>query len=173
MQMLPREVILALVLVDLPINLDNPASDFATNTHKGASWWYLTCDCDDHYVDVVEEVVSLCSHGQVRAMCFVKNDAEDTLLSRATPKSRNVLQRALRFVGRYEFVGSSALYSDDKMGLKVFDSLDYGEEGLGLTEGRKVLLKCFATEEGFMEEVCFGTVWSSVFAASPGLTLFG
>lgn len=152
MQMLPREVILALVLVDLPFDLDKK-NNVKVRDGFGDSWWYLTCVCDDCYADVVEEVIAICSYQQVREMCFLKNASNETLISRASPKCRSVLQRALRFVGRFEFVGSSALYTDVSAGVKVFDALDFGTPSNSTNEPRRVLLKCFAREEQYMKEV--------------------
>jgi hypothetical protein len=153
MQMLPREVILALVLVDLPIDLDQKVG-VGIRDGFGGSWWYLSCECDDHYIDVVEEVVFICSYPQVREICFMKGGgSEDTLISRATPKCRNVLQRALRFVGRFEFLGNSNVQSDESRGLRVFEALDFGTRTDPIPEGRRVLLKCFTREEVYSQEV--------------------
>jgi hypothetical protein len=141
-----------MVLVDLPIDLGHQQT-VRLRDGFGGSWWFLTCECDDSYVDIVEEVVSLCSYSQIRAMCFVKDGSEDTLLSRATPKCREVLRRSLRFAGRFEFVGSNPIYSDEEIGLKVFDALDYGTPDDPDEDGRRVILKCFANGESFAEEV--------------------
>jgi hypothetical protein len=152
MQMLPLEVILALVLVDLPIDLDQKAGVESRDGY-GGSWWYLSCECDDHYIDVVEEVVSICSYPQVREICFMKGGSDDTLISRATPKCRHVLQCALRFVGRFEFLGNSKVLSDEARGLRVFDALDYGTKRNPIPDGRRVLLKCFTREDVYLKEV--------------------
>ena len=149
MQMLPREVILALVLVDLPIHLDND-SDTSTREGFGSSWGYLTCECDDHYVGIVEEVVSLCSFAQVRTLCFLKVSATDVLLSRATPKCKNLLSRALRFMGRFEFVESSPTYSDEEV--EVYNAMDYGTSLDPIVNGRKVLLQSFHSKSAFLRE---------------------
>jgi hypothetical protein len=83
----------------------------------------------------------------------MKGGCEDTLISRATPKCRNVLQRALRFVGRFEFLGNSNVQSDESRGLRVFEALDYGTRQDPLPKGRRVLLKCFTREEVYLQEV--------------------
>lgn len=152
MQMLPREVILALVLVDLPINLDR-GDDTILREGFGASWWYLTCECDDYYVDIVEEVVTLCSFAQVRALCFFKDGTTDTLLARATPKCKSVLSRSLRFVGRFEFVDRAPVYSDASVGVKEYNALDFGTHIDPAPDGRRVVLKCFTREDSFRHEV--------------------
>ena len=156
MQGLPQEIILSLVLVDLPIDLDDKEG-VKVRKGFGGSWWFLTCDCDDQYVDVVREVVSICTFQQVRELCFLKaSNGVETVLSRATPKCRLALTQALRFVGRFEFVGDSAVHTNTSIGLKEFDALDFGGE-IGkaqLTEeGRHVLLKCYTMEESFLREV--------------------
>lgn len=154
MQMLPREVILALVLVDLPINLD-VQNDTALREGFGASWWYLACDSDDYFVDIVEEVVSLCSFAQVRALSLQTAVTADVLLTRATPKCRNVLSKALRFVGRYEFVDRSPVYSDENDGAKAFNALDFGTFIDPTTDGRRVVLKCYTKEAPFLNDVSY------------------
>jgi hypothetical protein len=152
MQMLPRELILALVLVDLPIDLDRK-HDTTVNEGFGASWCYLSCECDDFYHDIVEEVVSLCSFTQVRTLCLFKDDSKEIVLARATPKSRNVLLRALRVVGRFEFVESVPVYSDAKVGVTAFNALDFGTTNDASANGQRVLFRCFTTEAGFRNEV--------------------
>jgi hypothetical protein len=152
MQMLPREVILAMVLVDLPVNLDRK-HEATLREGFGASWWYLACECDDFYYDIVEEVVSLCSFVQVRSLCLLKDGTTDMLLARATPKCKNALTRALRFVGRFEFLDSAAVYSDERAGMKAFNALDFGTHIDPAPDGRKVVLKCFTKEDTFRREV--------------------
>jgi hypothetical protein len=159
MQMMPEEVILALVLVDLPIYLDDK-DGVKVREGFGGSWWFLTCECDDQYVQIVEEVISICTFQQVRELCFAKGRSKNggTVMSRATPKSRLALTHALRFVGRFEFVGNSALYTDEASGLKEFDALDFGggnESQQQFEEGRRVLLKCYSLQQPFLQEVRF------------------
>ena len=150
---MPREVILALVLVDLPVDLDNTDGVRVRDGH-GGSWWFLTCECDDHAIDVVEEVVSICSYAHLRELCFMKGDqhgSAGTVMSRATPGCERILRRSLRFVGRFEFLGGSAIYRDDTAGLKVFDALDFGDED-DIEDGQRVLLRCYDNEANYMAE---------------------
>lgn len=151
MQMLPREVILGIVLVDLPINLDR--ADSAVRKGFGSSWWYLACECDDYYSSIVEEVVSFCSFPQVRALSLFANDSHDVLLERATPKCKMILNRYLRFVGRFEFVDSTPIYSDGALGVDAYKAMDFGTQTEPYSEGRSVVLKCFTSEESFLFEV--------------------
>ena len=156
MQGLPEEIILALALVDLPIDLDDKEG-VKVRQGFGGSWWFLTCDCDDQYVAVVREIVSICTFQQVRELCFLKaSNGIETVLSRATPRCRLALTQALRFVGRFEFVGKAALHTDASVGLREFDALDFGG-GTGQSqleeEGKRVLLKCYTMEEPFVDEV--------------------
>ena len=151
MQGMPREVILALVLVDLPINLDEK-SDTTLRDGFGASWWYITCECDDHYVDIVEEVVSLCTFDQIQALCSLKK-GRDTLLRRSTPKSRSVLSKLTRFVGRFEFTDTERLApsNDDFVSL---EALDFGTSWDPIPHGRSILLRAFSNKGLFEQEVC-------------------
>lgn len=158
MQKLPQEVILALALVDLPFDLDDSECTVRKGGY-GASWFFLTCECDDHYVDIVEEIIGLCSYRQARELCFFDNRSGEPLLVRATTKCRAVLQRTLRFMGRYEFVGSVPLEDSDEVGFnptyRLFDAIDYGSQAQPHPEGRRVVLKCYVAHDAFEEEVRF------------------
>lgn len=44
MQSLPADVLVAIVLEDLPIDIDE-TNDIKVVSGKGSSWWYLTCEC--------------------------------------------------------------------------------------------------------------------------------
>eukprot|EP00977_Amphora_coffeiformis_P013605 scaffold3600_cov171-Amphora_coffeaeformis.AAC.10 len=145
------ELILAIVLVDLPIELDSKES-IKFRDKQGSSWWYLVCESDDHFVGVVEEVVSMCSYAQIRELCFMEGRRGETLIARATPKCRAALQKGLRFLGRFEFVGQSALLADPSRGIKLFDAIDYGPTKSPFDIGKRVILKCYADEETFLEE---------------------
>lgn len=166
MQMLPREVILGMVIVDLPINLDQ--NDSYVREGYGSSWWYLTCECDDYYSSIVEEVVSFCSFPQVRALSLFTNGSDDVLLERATPKCKWILNRYLRFDGRFEFADSSPIYSDATLGVDAFKAMDSGTTEGPYSDGKSVVLKCFTSEKSFLLEVCrtllFAGVRSPIYA---------
>ena len=74
---------------------------------------------------------------------------EPTILDRATPKCREAMNRALRFLGRFEFVGDGPLFADMQTGFKAFDALDFG----GNEEGKRVLLECYQNEFDFENRV--------------------
>ena len=146
------ESILAIVLVDLPIELDSKET-VKVREKQGSSWWYLVCESDDHFLEVVEEVISMCSYAQIRELCFMEGHNGETLIARATPKCRALLQKGLRFLGRFEFVGQSALLADPSRGIKIFDAIDYGPTRQPFDIGKRVILKCFSDESTFLEEV--------------------
>ena len=150
--MLPNEVILALALVDLPISLDTTDSP-PPKDGFGASWWYLMCECDDYHVDIVQEVVLLCTFPQIRSLCLLRNGVGDVLLARATPKCRSVLDSVLRIVGRYEFVESSPIYTDTEFA--AFNALDFGSQFDPIPDGKSVILKCYTSEQSFLKHVSF------------------
>lgn len=150
--MLPNEVILALVLVDLPINLDAADASFS-KAGFGSSWWYLVCECDDYYVNIVQDVVSLCTFPQIRSLCLMENGSGDVLLTHATPKCRSVLNSVLRIVGRFEFVDSSPIFTDSLLGVDAFNALDFGSQLDPIPEGKSVILKCYTSEEIFLTDV--------------------
>jgi hypothetical protein len=154
--MLPDEVILALVLVDLPINLDTTDAQ-SPRDGFGASWWYLVCECDDFYVNIVQEVASLCTFPQIRSLCLLENGSGDILLARATPKCRRVLDRVLRIVGRFEFVESSPIFTDSLLGIAAYNALDFGSHLDPFPAGKKVMLKFYTSEQSFLNDVSLTT----------------
>ncbi len=154
MQLMPEEVILAIALVDLPFDIDDKDTIRLREEH-GGSWWFLVCECDDHYVDIVQQIVMICTFHQIRELCFANSQAgqhKDTVISRATPKCKQVLKHALRFLGRFEFLGDSPLKVDSSIGLKIFDALDFADAE-GNEEGRRVILKCYSLADSFTRAV--------------------
>lgn len=154
MQMMPEEVILAIACVDLPINIED-RDGITVHENHGESWTFLTCESDDHFVDVVNDIVAICSFQQLRELCFLQDKVTgNTIIARATPMCRELLKNSLRFLGRFEFLGNGPLSADPDRGLKVFDALDFG--GNATDEGKRVLLECYATVEGFESRVSVG-----------------
>lgn len=138
----PSEVILALALVDLPFEIDDVYCS-SIRDGFGRSWEFLICECDDQYVGVVEEVLSLCSYEQTRALCFY-ND----VIGKATPQCRDVLEYFTLFLGRFELVGSDAPNISHTDGYQLFAAIDFGED-----DGRRVILKYYYDSELFRHEV--------------------
>ena len=64
MQLMPDEGILAIALVDLPIDIDDK-DGIKVREEFGRSWWFLACECDDHHVDIVQEIVAICTFQQI------------------------------------------------------------------------------------------------------------
>ena len=154
MQMMPREVVMALALVDLPIDLKEK-DGVKVREEFGGSWWFLACECDDYHIDLVEEIISICNYQQLRELCFMKggpNRSGSPVISCATRKSRQVLRKALRFVGRFEFLGNSAVFADEALGLKVFEALDFGTNNEPRVEGRRVMLHCYGREDSYRKD---------------------
>ncbi|KAL3921507.1 MAG: hypothetical protein SGILL_002712 [Bacillariaceae sp.] len=148
MQMMPEEVILGIALVDIPFNIDDQ-NGLRIHGGRGGSWYFLTCESDDHMIEIVQEVVSICSFQQLRELCFMTDvNSGNTVIERATPKCHEVLSQSLRFLGRFEFIGNGPLRSNPDTGFKAFDALDFGGEDLN-EEGRRVLLECYDNEESF------------------------
>ena len=152
MQLAPEEVIFAIAMSDLHIDIngtdeEEKCSDF------GGSWWFLTCESDDHYADIVKQIVSICSFQQVRLLCLMeggRNRDKGTVIIRATPKCKDILQRAIRFMGRFEFLGDFPIYSNPDTTLKAFQALDFG---IAHETGRKVTLKCYQSRNCFLQDV--------------------
>lgn len=114
--------------------------------------WFLACECNDRYLGVLEKLVSLCSYQQVHELAFsTRDDSRASLISCASPQCGEFLTVSLLFVGRFEFLA----YAPQEVtgDVKTFDTLDYGTEENPFEEGRRVTLKCFATEEMYKKEV--------------------
>jgi ankyrin repeat protein len=151
MHPMPEEVILGIALVDLPFNIDDQ-NGLKVHEGRGGSWYFLTCESDDHMVEIVKEIVSICSFQQLRELCFMTDfNSGNTVMERATPECRQVLCQSLRFLGRFEFVGDGPLMSNPDTGFKAFDAMDFDGD-LGV-EGKRVLLECYDNEETFERRV--------------------
>jgi hypothetical protein len=162
---LQQEIIMAIALIDLPIDLDADNNELDENRDEfGGSWWYLNCECDDAHTKIVQEILEICDYQQKRALCFAKNEKGRTLLRRATPKCKQELRKALRFVGRYEFIGSGATDAED--GPKLFEALDFGTDKDPIDDGQRVLLQYYGNEQTFAEAV------SSLSYQTYGIFLF-
>jgi ankyrin repeat protein len=149
MRDLPTEVIVAIALLDLPIDLDD--DEVVVRDGFGGSWWYLNCDCDDNYVHVVCEILGICDdYKQKRALCFLKDRQGNNIMTRATPKCQHELRKTLRFHGRYEFL--SKLPTSDN-GVKEFDALDFGPENETRDEGKPVMIKYYEDDDAFEQIV--------------------
>ena len=155
MNNLSNDITLAMSLLDLPIDLHQSYTKTLDCEYYGASWYFLTCDSNDDYIDVVQEILSLCSYHQIKELCFMRGPIKrnkrfglvngqivgpeendiippptfiGSVISRATPKCKLQLRIALRFMGRYEFLSSKAISNDKGIGCKVFYALDYGTD---------------------------------------------
>jgi len=170
---MPEEVILSIALVDLPFDVDDKDSMKLRDEH-GESWWFLVCECDDHYVDIVQQIVMICTFQQVQALCSMKSGSsqhKDAIMSRATPKCKQVLAHASRFLGRFELTGNTPVESDSAIGLKVFDALDFADSE-EYEEGRRVTLKCYANIEAFRQAVSFHSTKDQRFLEDEMYSLF-
>ena len=155
---LPTEVIFAIALLDLPIDPDD--DEIFVREGFGGSWWYLNCDCDDNYVHVVREILLMCDdYEQKRALCFLTDKQGNSIMSRATPKCKYELRKALRFNGRYEFVGRPITGPD---GVKVFEALDFGPDDDPREEGSQVGIKYYGDRETFTRAVSLAIFQRSI-----------
>mmetsp|Transcript_28825 Transcript_28825/g.44045 ORF Transcript_28825/g.44045 Transcript_28825/m.44045 type:complete len:1325 (+) Transcript_28825:3-3977(+) len=91
---MPKEVIIAIALVDSPVELTKKEGA-KIKEGFGGSWCFLTCESDDQYSDIVEEIISICTYDHLHELCFMKNESGVPMISRATPLCREILQRSL------------------------------------------------------------------------------
>ena len=96
---MPEEVILAMVLVDSPVDLSRK-DIIKMKPGYGGSWWFLTCESDDQFVELVVEVISICTLEHLRELCYMRGGQDGNgapVLERATPTCREILEEALSF----------------------------------------------------------------------------
>ena len=118
---LATDIVLELLLVDLPIRLEDRAC--RTPTDGGASLWFLVCECNDRYLNVLETLVSMCSYQQVYELAFsTRDESRTTLITSATPQCAEFLTVSLLFVGRFEFLAYAPIEATPDV--KTFDALD-------------------------------------------------
>ena len=153
MHSLPIEVIMAIVIVDLPIDIDNKEEP-ERRTGFGESWWFIACDCDDHYAEIVDEIVAISSVAQVRELAYMENTAGESAISRAAPESKEILRCSLRFLGRFEIKTEMALpESLAPEGVAIFEAIDFGYPDDALEDGIDVFLKFFPDQNLYDSEV--------------------
>ena len=148
---LQREIILAIAIVDLPIDLGAKEEVIHRNGF-GASWWFLLCESNDQFVDIVAEILALCSHQQKMALCLTSAEGreDDTAIAYATPLCKATLRKGLRFLGRFEFTGGPQISSSSSREVQKFNALDYGNNASN--EVKKVSLVCFGSNDVYARE---------------------
>jgi len=158
MQGMPRQVLLAIVLSDLPFDM-NLRDCPLEREGFGQSWWYLVCECNDDQDEIVRDVLSMCSYPQKRMLCFMqgrcskRSKTRAPILTRATPSCKEELKRALRFADRFEFLTNEPIYQDDSEGIKVYEVLDFGVDDNPLENGKPVQLTCYSKEVSYRKDI--------------------
>jgi len=151
---LQHEIILAIAIIDLPIDLG--AKEYAIMRNGfGASWWYLLCDSDDAYAGIVKEILSLCSYPQKIALCLMnEGDMQDSrvAVACATKQCELELKRSIRLFGRFEFVGGEKKSNAFSRHVQKFDAIDYGTSEDPKRNGNKVSLVCYTDAKVYSKE---------------------
>ena len=150
---LQREIILAIAIIDLPIDLGSK-DDVILRNNFGASWWFLLCESNDKHVDIVTEILALCSHPQKMALCLTVagSSNEETAVSCATPLCKSALREGLRFLGRFEFTSGDNNNFASSQKVQKFDAIDYGPVNNPFTGEKKVSLICYGSNEVYLRE---------------------
>ncbi|KAL3761435.1 hypothetical protein ACHAWU_007394 [Discostella pseudostelligera] len=162
---LQHEVILAISIIDLPIDLGAVNGDAVLREGFGASWWYLLCESNDEYVGVVQDILSLCSYPQKVALCLAKKlggiDKEDgsrsrTVVSCATPRCEQELRKRCLFWNRFEIVGEATTKSH-AWNVQKFDAIDHGgteyDDPIVPNGGKRVSLFCYTDSKAYRKDV--------------------
>ena len=154
MNCLQREIILAISIIDLPIDLGTRQEAILRNGF-GSSWWFLVCESDDRYVDIVSEILSMCSHPQKTALCLIKGShigTNKSAISCATPQCKMALMRSLRFLGRFEFTGDDQINDPSFKSSTQFRAIDFGTLEKPFHAGRKVMIRCYLNDVEYIKE---------------------
>jgi len=162
---LQHEVILAISIIDLPIDLGAMNGAAVLREGFGASWWYLLCESNDEYVSVVHDILSLCSYPQKVALCLAKkvggNDDNGycrsmTVVSCATPRCEQELRKRCLFWNRFEIVGEATTKSH-AWNMQMFDAIDYGgteyDDPIAPNGGKRVSLFCYTDSKAYRKDV--------------------
>jgi hypothetical protein len=147
---LQREIILAISIIDLPIDLGAEGRAILRDGF-GASWSYLICESNDLHVDVVKEILALCSHPQKEALslAIAKHSCEGrTVAACATPLCKEELRRSLMFLRRFEILGGQKNHAFS-WHAKKFDAIDYGAIDDPIQKGKKVTLVYYADAKSY------------------------
>ena len=154
MNNLQREIILAISIIDLPIDLGTRQEAILRNGF-GSSWWFLVCESDDRYVDIVAEILSMCSHPQKTALCLIRGAHTGTnksAISCATSRCKMALMGSLRFLGRFEFTGDDQTIDMTSKSAKQFRAIDFGAPEKPFDDGRKVMIRCYVNDVEYIKE---------------------
>jgi hypothetical protein len=149
---LPQEIILAISIIDLPIDLGARECAILRDGF-GASWSYLICESNDAFLGVVKEILALCSHPQKEALSLViaKNSCEIRRVAAcATPLCKEELRRSLMFLRRFEILGGQKKHAFS-FHAKQFDAIDNGANDDPIHHGKKVSLVYYADANSYMK----------------------
>eukprot|EP00571_Detonula_confervacea_P002606 CAMPEP_0172321962 /NCGR_PEP_ID=MMETSP1058-20130122/44726_1 /TAXON_ID=83371 /ORGANISM="Detonula confervacea, Strain CCMP 353" /LENGTH=1322 /DNA_ID=CAMNT_0013037589 /DNA_START=174 /DNA_END=4139 /DNA_ORIENTATION=+ len=154
MNSLQHEIILAIAIIDLPINLGAKGGTTLRNVF-GASWWYLLCESHDMYAGVIKDVISLCSHPQKIALCLTtagsRHDSR-VAVNCATPLCKLELRRSLLFYGRLELVGGEKKIDVFTHHVHKFDAIDYGIHKDLIQDEKKVSLVSYTDAQIYRKD---------------------
>lgn len=160
---LQHEIILAISIIDLPIDLGAVNGDAVMREGYGASWWYLLCESNDEYVGVVQNILSMCSRPQKVALCLARQivQADDidrsskTVISCATPLCELELRKRCLFWNRFEIIGDSSTMNHAFM--HKFDAVDHGgtcdDSPRVWNGGKRVSLSCYCDTKSYKKDV--------------------
>jgi ankyrin repeat protein len=175
--MLQSEIILAISIIDLPIDLEVKECAILRDGF-GASWSYLICESNDMHVGVVRQILELCSQPQKEALslAIARGSSHDikTVTECATPLCKDELRKSILFLGRFVILGNqrSHVYS---WHAQKFDAIDsYSDEKVSLvcyedaksyTKDRE-LLQRIANDTELFEELNYHTVADTMYISA-------
>ena len=112
------DLIRALLEADLPIELckDAPPSLATTfdatraiaERQHGNSWWHIAIDCQDRYIDLIDQIISSFELAEIVALSKVTGlDSTTTTRQAAPPQLAALFRRYLSFLDNYTLVGET------------------------------------------------------------------
>ena len=113
-----NELIQALLEADLPIEVcrDAPPSLATTfdatkpiaERQHGNSWWHVAIDCQDQYIDLIDQIISSLGLAEIVALSKATGrDSTTTTRQAAPPQLAALFRRYLSFLDNYTLVGET------------------------------------------------------------------
>lgn len=131
---LPNSLIKSLLLSDMPIEFEFNESKTSmlgevSEKHHGGSWWFIACQCNEKYLDIIEEILERTTHAQILALArsMKSSDEQVRVIDVASERLRSLFSSMLRFHGRYELLPEEPMTFDGYDGdIEEYHACDHG-----------------------------------------------
>ena len=134
-------LIKAMLAIDMPIEIGthNSSQGVIVETQHGHSWWHVAVDCQDRYIDLIDNVVSPLSLAEIIALSkTVGPDCVTATRQASPPQLASLFRDKLGFLDRFELIGETTL----NQRVVATDAIDHGcrKSNAELPEGVSAVL---------------------------------